>query len=64
MSEFELLRAEAERCRQLAGLLIDQRVQSTLLQMSAECERCADEIETGNQERALRLRAIIESEPV
>jgi hypothetical protein len=64
MSEIELLRAEATRCRQLAYLVIDQRVEQTLLQMASECEYRADEIISENVKRANRMRALMaEPEP-
>ncbi len=59
MSEIELLRAEAVRCRQLAYLVIDQRVEQTLLQMASECEFRADEIISENVKRAGRIRALM-----
>ena len=59
MSEIELLKAEAIRCRQLACLVIDERVEQTLLQMASECEYRADEIVSENVKRANRIRALM-----
>lgn len=59
MSEIELLRSEAVRCRQLAYLVIDQRVEETLLQMASECEFRADEIISENVKRANRIRTLM-----
>ena len=64
MSEIELLKAEAVRCRQLAHLVVDQRVEQTLLQMACECEYRADEIISENVKRANRIRELMaEPEP-
>lgn len=59
MTEIELLREEAARCRRLSCLVIDGRVESTLLTMAAECDSKAEEIETANFRRACRLRSLI-----
>lgn len=59
MTEIELLREEAARCRHLSCLVIDDRVEATLLTMAAECESKAEEIEVANWRRACRLREII-----
>ena len=64
MSEVELLKAEAARCRQFACLVLDHRVEETLLQMAAECDHRAEEIVSDNVRRAHRLRTLIEEEAV
>lgn len=64
MTEIDLLREEAARCRQLSCLVIDARVESTLMQMAAECDNAAEEIEVGNFARANRLRSLIRGDAV
>lgn len=59
MTEIQLLRSEAARCRQFALLVVDTRVERTLLQMAEECDCAAEQIECDNQRRAQRLRKII-----
>ncbi|MFN3944199.1 MAG: hypothetical protein ACK4K7_04655 [Allosphingosinicella sp.] len=54
MSELELLKEEAARCRRLAAAVTDKRVEETLIQMAVECERRVDGIE---RNLTLTLRA-------
>lgn len=45
MSDIELLRDEAARCKRLASMVSDERVLATLRQMAGECEARADGLE-------------------